>query len=435
MLAERPTRVPLRGLSSRVHYAWLVAAVTLVVLVTTAGFRSNAGVLIVPLHEEFGWSRGTISSAASLGLLMFGLSAPFAAALHDKLGMRRVIMGALGTIAVASLLSTQITQPWQLVLLWGVLIGSATGAVSVPLAAIVGTRWFVRRRGLVTGLMTASNATGQLVFLPALAAITTAFGWRWAVTAIALVALLLVLPLVALFVRDRPVDVGLAPYGGEELEPAPRASGSAFKAALGGLALGARSGTFWLLALSFFICGASTTGLIGTHLIPAAADQGVSEVAAAGYLATIGIFDIVGTTLSGWLTDRYDPRLLLFWYYGLRGFSLLLLHSVLGAPNIGLVVFIVFYGLDWVATVPPTVALTADIFGRERVGIVFGWIFAAHQIGAAAAALGAGLIRDDTGSYHWAFLLAGALCMGASLAVARIRRPAAVQPAPAAGLV
>jgi MFS family permease len=419
----------------RVHYAWIVAAVTLVVLVTTAGFRSNAGVLIVPLHEEFGWSRGTISSAASLGLLMFGLSAPFAAALHDKLGMRKVIIGALGTIAVASLLSTQITQPWQLVLLWGVLIGSATGAVSVPLAAIVGTRWFVRRRGLVTGLMTASNATGQLVFLPALAAITTVFGWRWGVTAIALVALFLVLPLVAVFVRDRPIDVGLAPYGGEELEPAPAASGSAVRAALGGLSLGARSGTFWLLAFSFFVCGASTNGLIGTHLIPAAADQGVSEVAAAGYLAAIGIFDIVGTTLSGWLTDRYDPRLLLFWYYGLRGLSLLLLHSVLGAPNLGLLVFIVFYGLDWVATVPPTVALTADIFGRERVGIVFGWIFASHQIGAAAAALGAGLIRDDTGSYHWAFLLAGGLCMGASLAVARIRRPAVAQPAPAAGLV
>ena len=422
-------------MKGRVHYAWIVAAVTLVVLVTTAGFRSNAGVLIVPLHEEFGWSRGTISAAASLGLLMFGLSAPFAAALHDKLGMRRVIMGALTIIAVASLLSTQITAPWQLVLLWGVLIGSATGAVSVPLAAIVGTRWFVRRRGLVTGLMTASNATGQLVFLPALAAITTTLGWRWGVTAIALVALLLVLPLVAVFVRDRPIDVGLAPYGGEALEPAPKASGSAFKAAFGGLALGARSGTFWLLAFSFFVCGASTNGLIGTHLIPAAADQGVSEVAAAGYLAAIGIFDIVGTTLSGWLTDRYDPRILLFWYYGLRGLSLLLLHSVLGAPSLGLLVFVVFYGLDWVATVPPTVALTADIFGRERVGIVFGWIFASHQIGAAAAALGAGLIRDDTGSYHWAFLLAGTACMGASLAVAKIRRPRVVQPAPAAGMV
>jgi sugar phosphate permease len=387
-------------------------------------------VLIVPLHDELGWSRGTVSSAASLGLLMFGLSAPFAAALHERLGLRRVILGALGVIALSSLASTQITAPWQLDVLWGLVIGSATGAVSVPLAAIVGTRWFVRRRGLVTGLMTASNAAGQLVFLPLLALITTTLGWRWAVTTIALVALLVVAPLVALVMRDRPADVGLPPYGASEIEPAPVATGSPLRAAIGGLGLGARSGTFWLLAFSFFVCGASTNGLIGTHLIPAAADHDVSEVTAAGYLAAIGVFDIVGTTLSGWLTDRHDPRVLLFWYYGLRGLSLLALHSVLGPPSLGLLGFVVFYGLDWVATVPPTVALTVDVFGAERVGIVFGWIFAAHQIGAAAAAFGAGLLRDDTGSYHWAFLIGGALCMGASLAVTRVRRRPVAAPGP-----
>jgi len=422
-------RAPLRvrGL----HYGWVVAAVTMLVLVTTAGFRSMVGVLIVPLHDEFGWSHGTISVAISLSLLAYGLFAPFAAALHERFGLRRITVGALVVIAAAMAATTAITAPWQLQLLWGLVIGSAAGALAIPLAAIVATRWFVARRGLVTSLMVTSNATGQLVFLPILAATVAVAGWRWACIVIALVAVFLVLPLAGALLRDRPADLGLAPYGGEVVEAVPARQGSPFRAAFRGLALGARSGTFWVLFGSFFVCGASTNGLIGTHLIPAAIDHGVPEITAAGYLAAIGLFDLIGTTLSGWLTDRYDPRLLLFWFYGLRGLSLLMLHSVLGAPNIGLVVFVVFYGLDWVATVPPTVALTADVFGRENVGVVFGWIFAGHQLGAAAAALGAGVIRDDAGSYHWAFLIAGALCMGASAAVTRIRVPRRRAAAPA----
>jgi sugar phosphate permease len=331
-----------------------------------------------------------------------------------------VMLGALLVIATASALTTAMTAVWQLDLLWGLVIGSATGAVSVPLAAIVGTRWFVRRRGLVTGIMTASNATGQLVFLPALAAIIGAFGWRAASWTIVAIAVLCVVPVVALLMRDRPSDIGLAPYGAVEVEQA-RAQPAPVRAALRGLRDGTRSGTFWLLCGTFFVCGASTTGLVGIHLVPAADDVGVTEVTAAGYLAAMGVFDIVGTTLSGWLTDRYDPRVLLFWYYGLRGLSLLALHSVLGAPSLGLAAFVVFYGLDWVATVPPTVALTAQAFGRERVGIMFGWIFACHQVGASLAALGAGVSRTYLGTYHWAFLVAGALCIGASLASVRIR--------------
>jgi predicted MFS family arabinose efflux permease len=252
--------------------------------------------------------------------------------------------------------------------------------------------------------------------------IATTYGWRWAAGAIAVVALVLVLPLAALLVRDRPADVGLPPFGADEIEPPGPPAAAPFRAAFDGLRIGARSPTFWLLAVTFFICGASTNGLIGTHLIPAAHDVGISETTAASYLALIGVFDIAGTLLSGWLTDRYDPRLLLFWYYGLRGLSLLFLHSVLGAPSVGLFVFMAFYGLDWVATVPPTVALAAETFGRERVGVVFAWIFAAHQLGAATAATAAGRIRDDLGSYHWAFLLSGALCLGASAAVTRITR-------------
>lgn len=407
----------------RVHYAWVVAGTAFVALVMAAGFRSTAGILIVPLNEEFGWSHATISLAVSINLLVFGLGAPFAAALVERFGLRRVMVDALAVVAVGSLLTIFMDAPWQLFLLWGVVIGAATGAISVPLAAIVSTRWFVRRRGLVTGLLSASNASGQLVFLPLLAWIASSIGWRWVAVVVAVVALGIVLPLVALLMRDRPRDIGLQPFGAsvdDDPPPAPRAN--PFAAALAGLRTGARSGTFWLLFGSFFICGATTSGLISTHLIPAAHDHGIGQVAAAGLLAVIGVFDIVGTTLSGWLTDRYDSRWLLFWYYGLRGLSLIALPFAFDSPRVALIAFAVFYGLDWVATVPPTVALTAQTFGRENVGIMFGWIFAAHQIGAGVAAFTAGAARTALGDYGSSFVAAGLLCLLASALVIRIAR-------------
>src|SRR5581483_2410820 len=296
-------------------------------------------------------------------------------------------------------------------LLWGVVNGLATGAIAVPLAAMIANRWFVERRGLVTGLLTASTATGNLIFLPALAAIADRFGWRYTAVTVAIVASVVVLPLVALFLRDRPADLGLAPFGAADVVPAPPPTRKPLAAAVAGLRDARGNRSFWLLAGSFFICGLSTNGLIGTHLIPAAMDHGLGEVAAASLLATIGVFDIVGTTCSGWLTDRVDPRVLLFWYYGLRGLSLLALPYAFGSPHFGLILFVVFYGLDWIATVPPTVALTAEIFGRERVGIVFGWIFCSHMLGAALAAWGAGAIRTWFGGYGWAFGSAGLLCL------------------------
>jgi MFS family permease len=408
----------------RIHYAWLVAAVGLFTLVTSAGFRSTTGVLIVPLQDEFGWSRATIGFAVAINLVVFGLGGPFAAAFVERYGMRRVITVAVLGISVGAGLSTLMTAPWQLDILWGVVNAAATGAISVPLAAIIANRWFVRRRGVVTGLLTASNATGQLIFLPLLAYIVTQWGWRYAAGTAAMVALVLVLPLVLLVMRDRPYDLGIAPYGGDVLEPPPARAGNPFAAAVRTLGDVRRSTAFWLLAGSFFICGASTNGLIATHLIPAAMDHGFGEVAAASLLATIGVFDLVGTLASGWLTDRYDPRLLLAWYYGLRGLSLLALPYLFDAPRFGLILFVVFYGLDWVATVPPTVALTAEIFGREKVGIVFGWIFASHMAGAAVAAWGAGAARTWFGGYGWAFGTSGLLCLFAVGLVAQISRPA-----------
>jgi MFS family permease len=409
----------------RVHYAWVVAAVGFVTLITAAGFRSTSSVLIVPLQDEFGWSRATIGLSISINLILYGLGGPFAAALVERFGVRRVVIGALIGVSAGSSLTVFMDAPWQLDLLWGVVNGLATGAVSVPLAAIIANRWFVARRGLVTGVFAAANATGNLVFLPALASIISHWGWRYAAVTVSIVAFAVVLPLVALVMRDRPADVGLEPFGSVEPEPPLAASANPFRGAVDGLREAWRTPSFQLLAGSFFICGLSTNGLIGTHLIPAAMDHGLGEVAAASLLATIGVFDIVGTTCSGWLTDRYDPRLLLAWYYGLRGLSLLALPYAFGSPHFGLILFVVFYGLDWIATVPPTVALTAEIFGRERVGVVFGWIFCAHMFGAAFAAWGAGAIRTWFGGYGWAFGAAGLLCLFATSLVLQIaRRPA-----------
>ncbi len=406
----------------RLHYSWIIAGVTFLTLLAAAGMRSTPGVLIVPLEHEFGWSVATISLAISINLVLYGLSGPFAAALMMRFGIRPVMVAALLLVALAAGLTTLMHAPWQLYLLWGVVVGVATGSIAPVLAAIVANRWFVERRGMVMGVLTASNAAGQLVFLPLLATLTTTSGWRSAALVTAGAALI-VAPLVALFMRERPRDIGLRPYGAPADSPEQvEMGGNPLTAALSGLTRGLRSPDFWLLAGSFFICGATTNGLIGTHLIPASMDHGIPEVTAAGMLALIGVFDLIGTTVSGWLSDRWDNRWLLCWYYSLRGLSLLLLPYALGSSYLTLAVFIVFYGLDWVATVPPTTRLTADIFGKENVGIVFGWIFAAHQLGAATAAFGAGELRTILGNYQVSFLSAGVLCLIAAGMVIRISR-------------
>ncbi len=404
------------------HYAWIMAAVTFIILLGASGFRSAPGVLIVPLQDDFGWSRATISIAISINLLLYGFMGPFAAALMDRFGIRTVVTSALVVIAAGALLTTLMTQPWQLYLLWGVTVGLGTGAMATVLAATVASRWFVERRGLVIGVLTAASATGQLVFLPLFAWLATHIGWR-SVSITVAAATLAVVPLAALFLRDRPSSIGLLPYGAVS---APETAGSRenpIRIAIRTLREASSSRSFWLLALTFFICGATTNGLIGTHLIPAGVDHGMSEIAAARLLALIGIFDIVGTTVSGWLTDRYDPRKLLFGYYGLRGLSLLILPWALGSANFALIAFIVFYGLDWVATVPPTVALAGKEFGNAKGPLVFGWVFTAHQIGAAFAAFAAGLSRTIMGDYVFVFNAAAMLCMVAALAALRIGMP------------
>jgi MFS family permease len=411
-----------RAAGTRLHWAWVVAAVSFVALLGAAGFRSVPGVMMNPLHHEFGWSHGTVGLAMSVNMTLFGLTAPFAAALMDRFGIRPVLTVALALIATGSALSVTMTASWQLVLLWGVLVGVGTGAISMGFVATIATRWFDAHRGLVTGVLTAASATGQLIFLPIVATITTHHGWRWASLLVAAAALG-VIPPVLLLMRNRPQDKGLGRYGQQPsvVDPAPRPPGSSFAAAFSGLALGARVPAFWLLAGSFAICGMTTNGLIGTHFIPAANDHGMPTTVAAGLLAVVGILDVAGTVFSGWLTDRVDARVLLVIYYTGRGLSLLAL-PVLLSPHAepGTWVFIIFYGLDWVATVPPTIALCRKYFG-DKTPIVFGWVFASHQLGAAVAAAGAGWIRDLRGDYDLAFYLAAGLCAVAAVMCLSVR--------------
>ncbi|MCP3422853.1 MFS transporter [Nocardioides pinisoli] len=412
------------------HWAWVVAAVAFVTLVGAAAFRSVPGVLIEPLHDEFGWSHGLIGSAVSLNLMLFGLISPFAAALMDRFGVRPVVTFALVMVAVGSGLTVFMTEPWQLVVCWGLLVGIGTGSMSMAFVATITSRWFVARRGLVSGILTAGNATGQLVFLPVVAWLATHHGWRTAAL-LAAAAALAVVPLVLLLLRNHPIDLGLRAYGATDADPGPpphQQVGSSAGRALGVLRDAMRSRTFWLLGGGFAICGMTTNGLIATHFVPAAHDHGMPATTAASLLAVVGIFDVVGTIASGWLTDKVDPRLLLVGYYVLRGVGLMTLPALM-APHVApsMWVFIIVYGLDWVATVPPTVALCREWFGAAAGPIVFGWVFASHQVGAAVAATGAGVVRDVTGGYDPAFYAAAGLCAVAALmsyAIARTPQPA-----------
>ncbi|WP_413777761.1 MULTISPECIES: MFS transporter [unclassified Streptomyces] len=410
-----------RLLRPRIHRAWFVAAVTFVTIIGAAAFASLPGLLIDPLHEEFDWSRGTIGFAVSVNLALYGLTAPFAAALMDRFGIRRVVAVALTVIAVGSGLTVFMTTSWQLILFWGVLVGLGSGSMALAFAATVTNRWFVKRRGLVTGILTAAGASGQLVFLPLLSWLVEHHGWRPASVTVALSALAVV-PFVWLLLRDHPADVGTSAYGAEGFTPKPEPVPGAARRAVTVLFKAARTGPFWLLAGTFAICGASTNGLVKTHFVPAAHDHGMPITAAASLLAVIGVFDVVGTIASGWFTDRFEARRLLAVYYALRGVSLLFLPMLL-APSVQppMLFFIIFYGLDWVATVPPTIALCREHYGEDSA-IVFGWVLASHQVGAAVVAFAGGVARDVFGSYDVVWYASGALCAAAALMALVIRR-------------
>jgi MFS family permease len=389
----------------------------------TAGFRSAPSVLIVPLEDAFGWSRSDISLAIAINVLLFGLVSPFAAALMEKFGIRRVVMSALTTVSSGAFLTIFIDAPWQLIATWGVIVGVGTGSMALVFAATVANRWFVAKRGLVIGILTAASATGQLIFLPGLSHLAHTYGWKSVSITVASFALLVV-PFIYFFLRDKPADLGLLPYGAPLDWQAPAKSElSAGALAIDTLKQSSKRKDFWYLFGSFFVCGLSTSGLIGTHFIPAAHDHGMMDTLAASLLALVGVFDVIGTVFSGWLTDRYDPRKLLFFYFGLRGLSLFLLPSILfSSIHASTLVFVIFYGLDWVATVPPTIMLCRAVLGPQRASVVYGWVFAGHQIGGATAAFGAALLRVKLGDYAAAFYISGAMCIITSYFVLKIAK-------------
>src|SRR5260221_2578335 len=408
--------------SRDIHYGWIVVAVTFGALLTTAGAMSMPGLLLVPLQTEFGWSNATISTALSLRMVVFGLMAPFAAALMVRIGLRAIMLSAL-TITTAGIgLTAFVSQPWQLTLLWGLVVGGGTGLTALVLGATVANIWFYEKRGLVIGLMTASSASGQLLFMPAFARIDELFGWR-AVVVTVTATLAILVPIVALLMRNRPSDVGLKAYGEPvSISPSKASTGNPLVASLKALQAAVQTRDFWLLSFGFFLCGCSTNGLIGTHLIAACSDFGYTATLAAGLLAAMGAFDLFGTVGSGRLSDKFDNRVLLCIYYVLRGISLLYLPHALATDLVSLSLFAAFYGLDWFATLPPTIRLTTDRFGRALGPLVFGWMFVAHQLGAALAALGAGWTRTLDGTYIPAFAISGALCVVAGIASLLINR-------------
>jgi MFS family permease len=411
-----------RSLGGRMHYAWVVLAVMFSATLAGVGVRAAPGVMIVPLEHAFGWSVATISAAVSINIILMGATGPFLTGLIEFAGLKRTILGCMLTLVAGTALSNLMTAPWQLFLTWGVLVGIGSGAGAVGMAAAVTNRWFARRAGLAMGLLTAANAAGQLIFLPLLAMLAERYGWRGVSLTVTL-AIAAMVPLVALLMPEWPADAGTHAYGTEGAPPGPpRPHGNPFAVPLATLARAAHSPDFWLLTGSFAVCGLSTNGLINTHLIAYCADHGISQVAGADILAALGVFSLIGATLSGWMCDRFNPRLLLFWYYGLRGLSLIVVPFT-QFDAVSLSIFAVFYGLDWVATGPATFALANEVFGRRDTPVIVAWIFAGHQIGGAVAAFGAGAVRSLTGDYMLAFMTSGLACLLASLLVLRITRP------------
>ena len=399
-------------MKQKIHPAWIIAGVTFFTLFATAGFRSAPSVLILPLEEDLGWRRDVISAAVAVNVLFFGFTAPFAAALMERFTVRKVVMAALFTVGTGALGTVWMTKSWQFMLLWGVVVGIGTGSMALVFAATIANRWFVKKRGLVVGILTAAAASGQLVFLPGLSKLAVDPGWRASSLVIAIAAYVMV-PLIYFFLKESPESVGTTPYGAaSDWQPPLLDKGNAAKNAIDSLKAAMKVRNFWYLSGSFFVCGLSTSGLIGTHFIPAAHDHGMVTVTAASLLALIGVFDVIGTIGSGYLTDRIDPRKLLFFYYFTRGLSLFLLPSILFSTlHASTLVFIIFYGLDWVATVPPTVLLCRQVLGPDKGAVVYGWVFAAHQVGGSIAALGAALLRVKFGDYASAFYITGLLCV------------------------
>ncbi|WP_423798330.1 MFS transporter [Neobacillus sp. SAB-20_R2A] len=408
----------------RIHYSWFILSITFLSIIVAGIVISSSGLFIDPFEKEFGWDRSIIALAFAISLFLYGISGPFMAALLEVIGLKKMMIVSMATLLTGIMLTFIMNQSWQLIIIWGVIMGLGASLFLTVVSPYVANHWFAKRRGLAVGILTASTATGQLILLPVLAAIIENYSWRWAIGLIMLLSFIMLI-IIFIFMKNTPKDVGVLPYGLEEeiQESNKSQKENPIVIAFKGLMQAVKVKEFWLLAGSFFICGLSTTGLIGTHFVSFCISFGIPLVTAASFLSFIGIFNLVGTTVSGWLSDRFDNRWLLFWYYGLRGASLVLLPYALMEGSFPLlVIFTIFCGLDWTATVPPTIGISRQIFGTNKSAIIYGWIFASHQAGAAVAAFGGGLIYRYFNTYTWAFFLAGVFCLLASLFVITIKK-------------
>ncbi len=395
------------------HYAWVIVVITFLTLLAAAGVRAAPGVFIIPFEKEYGWSRADTSLVVGISILIFGLGGPLTGSLIERFGPRVIMLGGLVMVSLGLLPMLFMDSFWQFFLWWGVVVGIGTGLIANVLGTTIAHRWFRTNQGLIVGLFSAAASTGQLAFLPIMSALTVAINWRWAIGFGAIFAGLLILP-VFLFMRNRPEDVNLKPIGDKGESAAAQNSDTrryTLRQAL-------KTRDFWLLAGGFFICGYTSNGLVGTHLIPHAVEHGFTQVQAAGAVGLMGLMNVVGTLGSGWLTDRYDSRKLLAIYYGFRAISIAVLPFILEYQY--LLIFAVVYGLDWIATVPPTTALVARIYGKASLGILFGWIFFGHMLGASIAAYAGGFFRQILGDYHVIFIsaaLLGIIASGISLMI------------------
>jgi sugar phosphate permease len=422
-----------RAMAARgIHYGWLMAGLVFLAGLCESAAMSVPSVLLTPMSNDLGWSISELAGPLGLRVALFGLVAPFAGGLILLYGPRAVLVASAALLIAGLVLVITMKAKWELWLGLGVLMGLAPGLTAIAMAATIATRWFTAQRGLVLGILSAASATGQLIFLPPAAWITETYGWRAALLPFVLLNGALAV-LFILFSRDRPADVGLPPFGEDTVLPGPpEPSGNVFAVSFDALLSASGSLLFWVVTFAFFICGVSSIGLM-PHFVTFCGDFGVSPIFSASMLAAIGVFDFIGTIGSGWLSDRFDNRWLLACYYGFRGLSLIWLPFS-GFSLFGLSMFAMLFGLDFVATVPPSVRLTAQEFGRERAPVVFGWCFAAHQLGAGAMAFAAGLSRDALATYIPAFLAAGALCIVAAMSFYLLRnRPGEAVLAAAAG--
>lgn len=409
----------------RIHYSWIIVTITFFTIIVVGIVSSSGGVFLTPFEDYFGWNRSTISLAFGLSMFIYGLSGPFVAATVERFGLKKMMLLSMIILIIGILLTFLMNQSWQIIIIWGIIIGLGSSLFLTTLNPYVVNHWFKEKQGLVTGILTASIAMGQLVLLPVLATIIDKYSWKWAMGLILLLNVVIFI-IILLFMKNSPKDIGLLPYGQKEqdLVVVETKKGNPIVVAFRGLFEAVKVKEFWLLAGSFFICGLSTGGLVGTHFISYCISFGIPLVTAASLLSFMGIFNIAGTTFSGWLSDRFDNRWLLFWYYFLRGCSLLFLPlALMSGEFFWLIVFIIFYGLDWIATVPPTINIARQTFGIQKTTVIYGWVFASHQAGSLVASYSGGLIYQYFNTYTWAFLMAGVFCVFASLFVMGIKKP------------